>query len=640
MGKVGKTRREFLKVAVAGAGTLTAAGSARATQAAVSTAAAAPSAAQRLAEVGPAQALPMESTSRPGSDYMVDVLKALGIEYYAANPASTLKSLHESLINYGGNTAPEVITCTHEEASVAMANGYFKIAGKPMVAGVHGTVGSQHASMAVYNAYCDQAPVLVLMGNILDAAERRSYVDWLHSSQDVAALFREYTKWDDSPVSLSQFGESCVRAYKMAMAPPQMPVALVCDEPLQERAIPMEFDRRIPKLSQIAYPTADPATLARLAKLLVSASTPVLITGRCARTQAGLDSLVELAELLQAFVIDQHFRLNFPTRHPLNYSFRAREAVTQADVVLGLEVTDLWGVLHTFGRSIERSASLLKAGAVIASISSLDLFTKSVYQNFQRLEEADLAVAADAEATLPFLVDAVKRELTANARRQAQARREKHLAAWPLALEAARAAATYGWDATPISTARLSMELWSQLRHEDWSMVNDTIFIQNWPLRLWEMTRHHQYIGGRGGEGMGYGPPGAVGAALANRKWGRISVNIQGDGDFMYCPGALWTAAHHKIPLLTIMHNNRAYMQETMLVQRMAGMHQRPIERSVIGTALTEPAIDYANMARSMGVEAEGPISDPNRLAAAIGRGIAAAKRGEPYLIDVLTQPR
>jgi thiamine pyrophosphate-dependent acetolactate synthase large subunit-like protein len=572
---------------------------------------------------------------------MVDVIKSLGIEYYAANPSSTLKSLHESLLNHGGNTNPEFITCTHEEASVALANGYFKIAGKPMMAGLHGTVGSQHASMAVYNAYCDQAPVIVVMGNILDAGQRHGYVDWLHSSQDVAAILREYTKWDDSPVSLSHFGESMVRAYKMSMTPPLMPVALVCDEPLQERPIPAEFDRRIPKLPAVSYPTADPATLTTLAKMLVNAESPIFVASRCARTPAGLKSLIELAELLQAPVIDQHFRMNFPSRHPLNYSFRARGAVTNADVIVGCEVQDFYAVLHAYGRGRDANPRrLTKPDAKIVTISANDLFTKSVYENFQRFEDADMAIAADAEATLPYLIEEVKRQMTGDRKRAIEARGAKHAEAAPKALAQARLEASYGWDSSPISTSRLSMELYGQLKNEDWSLVNDTVFLQNWPLRLWDVTKHYQFIGGRGGEGLGYGPPAAVGAALANKKFGRISVNIQGDGDFMYCPGALWTAAHHKVPLLTVMHNNRSYNQEVMLVGRMASEHNRPVDRCGIGTTLTEPNIQYAKLAQGMGVEGEGPITDPKDLAPAIARGIAAAKRGEPYLIDVVTQGR
>jgi acetolactate synthase-1/2/3 large subunit len=597
--------------------------------------------AQRAVETGSASAIEVPRTERPGSDYMVDVIKSLGIEYYAANPSSTLKSLHESLINYGGNSSPEFITCTHEEASVALANGYYKIAGKLMMAGLHGTVGSQHAAMAVYNAYCDQAPVIVVMGNILDASQRHGYVDWLHSSQDVAAILREYTKWDDSPVSLSHFGESFVRAYRMAMTPPVMPVALVCDEPLQERPVPKEFDGRIPKLPAIANPTADPATITQLAKMLVAADAPLLVASRCARTAEGMQSLVELAELLQAPVIDQHFRLNFPTQHPLNYSFRARGVVANADVILGLEVQDFYAVLHQYGRERDSNPRrLTKAGAKVVSMSAIDLFTKSVYENFQRFEDADMAIAADSQATLPFLIEEVKRQLTGDRKRAIEARGAKHREAAPKALEQTKVAASYGWDSSPISTSRLSMELYAHLKNEDWSLVNDTVFMQNWPLRLWNADKHYRFIGGRGGEGLGYGPPAAVGAALANKKFGRISVNIQGDGDFMYCPGALWTAAHHKVPLLTIMHNNRAYNQEVMLVGRMASEHNRPVDRCTIGTTLTEPNIQYAQLAKSMGVDGEGPITDPKDLGPAIARGVAAAKRGEPYMIDVVTQGR
>jgi thiamine pyrophosphate-dependent acetolactate synthase large subunit-like protein len=315
--------------------------------------------------------------------------------------------------------------------------------------------------------------------------------------------------------------------------------------------------------------------------------------------------------------------------------------VTTADVIVGCEVQDFYAVLHQYGRGRDANPrAITKPGAKIVTISANDLFTKSVYENFQRFEDADMAIAADAEATLPFLIEEVKRQMTGDRKRAIEARGAKHAEAAPKALAQARLEASYGWDSSPISTSRLSMELYGQLKNEDWSLVNDTVFLQNWPLRLWDVNKHYQFIGGRGGEGLGYGPPAAVGAALANKKFGRISVNIQGDGDFMYCPGALWTAAHHKVPLLTVMHNNRAYNQEVMLVGRMASEHGRPVDRCGIGTTLTEPNIQYAKLAQGMGVEGEGPITDPKDLAPAIARGIAAAKRGEPYLIDVVTQGR
>ncbi len=571
---------------------------------------------------------------------MVDVIKSLPVEYIFACPGSSFRSLHESVVNYGGNQ-PEFITCTHEEIGVAMGNGYAKIEGKPALSMAHGTVGCQHAAMAVYNAYCDQVPNVLILGNISNAAERRGSVEWLHSVQDAAAMIRDFTKWDDNPASLQHFGESTVRAYQLAMTPPTMPVVLVADGELQENAIPADANLRVPKYVVPAPPAGDQSTVNDIAKMLVAAENPVIVTSRSARTPAGLKSLVELAELLQCAVIDQHRRMNFPSRHPLNQSWDTRTVVGNADVILGLEVYDFYGVVHALGgqtKVIPRS--IIKPGTKLISISSSDLFYKSNYQNFQRFEEVDVSIAADAEATLPSLIEAVKKLVTDDRRRVFQARGAKLAEASKRALEQNRTNATYAWDASPISTARMSAELWAQLKNEDWSLVSDTIWISYWPLRLWDFDKHYHYIGGAGGEGVGYMAPAALGAAVANKKHGRLSVCIQSDGDLMMAPGTLWTAAHHKIPMLTLMHNNRAYHMEIMQLQRMANQHNRGIETCGIGTTITDPNIDYAQMARSMGVEAEGPISDPAALAPAIRRGIAAVKRGNPYLIDVITQPR
>jgi acetolactate synthase I/II/III large subunit len=650
MAKSGKTsvgRRNFLKGAAAGAAVL-AAPAGHAQQTAQQPAPARPgtlppTAAQRAAETATPSVEDIQIVERPGSDYMVDVFKSLGFEYLFATPGSSFRGIHESVINHGGNRAPEFITCMHEECSVAMANGYAKIEGKPALVCAHGTVGLQHAAMAIYNAYCDQAPVMVIAGNISDAAERRGRVEWLHAAQDVAATVRDYTKWDDNPASLAHFGESTVRAYQLAMTPPTMPVVLAADGVLQEGAIPANFDGRIPKLPKLSAPAGDPAAVAELAQLLVAAENPVIVTSRSARTPAGLKLLVELAETLQAGVIDQQRRMNFPTRHPLNQTQRTRAAVSDADVILGLEVYDFFGVVHSLGGQIEVvPKSITKPGVKLASISSSDLFYKSNYQNFQRYQDVDLSIPADAEATLPELIEAVKRLLTADRKRAIEARGAKLKAASAQALDQTRTAASYAWDASPVSTARMAAELWGQIKNEDWSLVSDTFWVSNWPLRLWDFTKHYQFIGGAGGEGVGYLAPAALGAAIANKKYGRLSVSIQSDGDLMMANGVLWTAAHHRIPLLTVMHNNRAYHQEIMQLQRVANQHNRgvDIDRCKIGTAIESPNIDYAKLAQSMGVEAEGPIADPKDLGAAIRRGIQRVKGGDPYLIDVVTQPR
>jgi acetolactate synthase I/II/III large subunit len=593
------------------------------------------------AEIGTPARLDGLTETRSGSDFMVDVIKSLGIEYVCSNPGSSFRGLHESIINYGGNKNPEFITCCHEESSVAMAHGYAKIEGKPLAILAHGTVGLQHASMAIYNAWCDRVPIYIIVGNIVDATKRIGAVEWAHSVQDAAAMVRDYIKWDDAPASLPHFAESAVRAYRIAMTPPTLPVVLVADAELQENPIPDGLALHIPKLGQFTPPEGDSAAIAEAARMLVAAQNPVLLADRLGRTPAGMKNLVDLAEALQAPVISRPGRMNFPSRHPLNQTDRAGALIREADVILGLEMSDFWGNVNSFRDQMRRtSETLIKPGTKLISINADDLYTKSNYQDFDRLPEVDLAIAADGESSLPGLTEAVKRLLTDDKRRACEARGAQLAKAHQQTLQRDREAAAVAWDASPISTARLCSEIWNQVKGSDWSLVSTTIFQSRWPERLWNFDKHYQYIGTQGGYGIGYGAPAAVGAALANRKYGRLSVNIQCDGDLMYAPGVLWTAAHHQIPLLSVMHNNRGYHQEVMQVQIMADRRNRGIDRANIGTTITAPNIEYAKLAQSMGVYGDGPITDPKDLGPAIKRALDVVNRGEPAVVDVVTQPR
>jgi len=623
-------RRGFLKGAAAGAAALVAKpGLSQGQETPAPAAGAAVPPAARLAREN-GSAAPQASNrviERPGSDFMVDVLRTLNIEYLAANPGSTYESLHESLINYGPrpNTMPEFLTCTHEESAVAMCHGYYKIEGRPMMALIHGDIGLQHASMAIYNAYADRVPVYMVVGNHADGAERGAGVQSQHSAQDLGALVRDYTKWDDEPYSLQHFADSAVRAYKIATTPPMGPTLIVANNEIQAHPIG-ETNLRIPKLTMTSPPAGDSAAVAAAAKMLVAAERPLIVTQRSARTPEGIRLLVELAELLQAPVNSQE-RMNFPTRHALAGNGGPGY---QPDVTLALEVADL-----------QNEARTARArGAKVIAISSSTLTHKSNIQDFGHYADIDLDIGADAEATLPYLVEACKKLITADRLRVFLERGKKFAAAHKQARNQAIDAAQYGWDASPVSLARIAAELWPLIKNEDWSFVSPQGFVGNWPNRLWKMEKHYHYIGGQGAGGMGYGAPASVGAALANRKYGRLSINIQTDGDFNYAPGVFWTAAHHKIPLLTIMHNNRGYHQEVMFVEQQCSLHNRGAERAHIGTKLWEPNIEYTKIAQGYGLYAEGPINDPKDLAPAFKRGIERVKKGEPVLIDVVTQPR
>jgi thiamine pyrophosphate-dependent acetolactate synthase large subunit-like protein len=610
-------RRKFLKGAAAGGmATLVASGSAGAQ---TFLAAAAPPA-DAATEASNVEVL---TTDRPGSDFMVDVIKSLGFEYLASNPGSSFRGLHESLINYGGNKAPEFLTCCHEESSVALAQGFAEVEGKPMLVLAHSTVGLQHAAMGIYNAWGGRVPVYIILGNSLDATQRRPGVEWYHSAQDAAAMVRDYTKWDDTPMSLQHFAESAVRAYKISMTLPKSPVVLVADGGLQEDPIAKDAVLRIPKLTLAAPPQGDSGSVAEAARLLVAAENPVIVAGRVGRTEAGAAHLSELAEALQAPVVGAGG----------GEGAAGGQEVQNADVILGLDVPDFWGVVNSYRDQLHRSSSpRTRKDAKLITISTADLYIKSNYQDFQRYAEVDIAMAADSEATLPSLVEAVKRLTTDDRKRVFQERGAKLVDARKRALDRARTAATYGWNSSPISLPRLSAEVWEQVKNEDWAGG-----LGGYP---WVYIKHYQRNYGGSSGGVGYASPAAVGSALAHRKYGRLYVHLQNDGDLMYAPGVLWTAAHHRIPLLAVMRNNRAYHQEVMHIQRMAGRHQRGIDRAGIGTTITDPNIDYAKIAQGMGWYAEGPIENPNDLGPAIRRAIAAVKRGEPALLDTVTQPR
>src|SRR5262245_19987542 len=638
-------RRAFLtSVAVAGAATAVAPDTRAATTAGSQPASPRPSALRPSAVVAAAEsAAPAalgRAEGRPGSDFMVDVLRALKFDYIATNPASSCRGIHESIINYGNNERPELLTVMHEESGTGMAHGYAKVAGKPMALLFHGTVGLQHATMAIYNAWCDRVPLILMVGNHLDAASRPPGVPTTHSAQDPLALVRDFTKWDDQPASLQHYAESLVRGYKIAMTPPMEPVCISLDAHLQEQPQNGE-ELSIPKLTLTAPPQGDANAEREAARLLAAAERPVIVADRAARTADGMRAVVALAEALSAPVIDQGGRLNMPTSHYLNQGGRGAALVGQADVVLALELTDLWGTLNSFtdnGHGVRKPR--LKPGTKVINIGVGDLYIRANYQDFQRFAEADISIGADAEATLPALIEAVKVELTAD-RRAANAKRGEDLRkAHAQARERSRAAAALGWDASPITTARMAAEIWAQIKNENWALVSPDFFVSLWPHRLWNIEQHHQFIGGSGGAGVGYGLPAAIGAALAHRAEGRLVINIQSDGDLMYAPGALWTAVHHKIPLLTVMHNNRAYHQEVMHVQRVGNWRNRGVDRAHIGTTIDNPFIDYARLAQSMGMLGIGPIEDPKDLAPALKRAIQAVKAGDPVLIDVVTEPR
>lgn len=569
-----------------------------------------------------------------GSDYMVDVMKSLDIDYIASNPGSSFRGLQESITTYGENKKPEFLTCLHEETAAAMCHGYAKAAYKPMAVACHGTVGLQHASMAIYNAYCDRAPMVIFAGNHMEATHRRPGAEWSHSAIDCVKLVRDFIKWDDTPLSLTHFAESTVRAYKLAVTPPMGPVVIQLDGHLQE-ADTFGNVPPIPKFTMPQPPHGDMNALREAAKILVTAENPVILAGRTSRTPRGMELLVELAEALQAPVSGTG-RMNFPNQHYLSQG--GRGLVRQADVILGLEENGLWNNVNAMRDLVHRTESrVAKDDVKLINISSEDLFVKSNYQTFQRFQPVDLDITGDAQTSLEYLVEEVKKQMPRSMRSKLKDREQRYKKSHQQAIENTKRAAAIGWNQSPVSIDRISMELWDVMKDRDWSYVSRLPSAS----RLWNMDKHYHHIGGSGGAGVGYNLPATIGAALANREHGRFSVSIQPDGDALYAPGAIWTAAHHKIPILMVMHNNRAYHREVMHLQRMATRRQRGADGdgAKIGNVFEDPFINFATLAQSFGVYSEGPITNPEDVGPAIARATKIVDQGLPALVDVVCQP-
>jgi acetolactate synthase-1/2/3 large subunit len=575
-----------------------------------------------------------------GSDLVVDLLRALGIEHVAINPGATYRGLHDSLVNYG-DRRPEHILTTHEEIAVALAHGYAKAKGRPMAAIVHDIVGLQHASMAIYNAFCDRAPILVLGGGgPMDATKRRPWIDWIHTALVQGNQVRDYVKLDDQPATVGAIPEAILRAWRVARTEPQGPVYVCLDAALQEQSL----DRPVPlpdvaRFEPSAPPHGDPRALDEAARRLVEARFPVIVTEGLGRRPEATATLCRLAERLAAPMIDlgaeYQGRPSVPSRHPLDMTGARHEAIADADVVLALDVTSFFAVLGETDRTT-REVRLVNESARVIAISLEDYAFRSWAHTFQSLAPVDLPIAADAARTLPTLLALVEDRLKHDHQSAERDARTARLTTRHAALHAEwQAAVTLERSSKPLAPSVLAAEIWGVIKDEDWVLANGTG--KGWARRLWDWDPARSY-GGSGGAGLGYGLPAALGVTLAHRGSGKVCVNLQADGDLLYVASAFYTAAHHRLPLLTVMFNNRTYGNDEEHQDAVAKARGRPVENKVIGIRIDDPPPDFAKIAQGFGVHAEGPIDAVDAVGPALRRALRVVKDGRPAVVDVLTR--
>jgi thiamine pyrophosphate-dependent acetolactate synthase large subunit-like protein len=560
--------------------------------------------------------VPSEPSARVwGSDAIAAMLRELDIPYVALNPGSSYRGLHDSLVNYLSNTRPRMLLCLHEESAVALAHGWAKVTGRPLAAIVHANVGLMHATMAIFNAWCDRAPMIVLGATgAVDAVRRRPWIEWIHTVRDQGALVRNYTKWDDQPASIGAAQEALLRANVIAQTAPQGPVYINLNLELQEdeiAALPPP-----PPIARFAPPAPiEPAgpVVRRAAELLAGARQPMILAGRGSRDPEAWQRRVALAEAIGARVItDRKSGATFPTDHPLH---GGGGSIVNADVILSLDWVDLAGALHTAYGGKPVTAKIIQV--------SVDQYIHNGWSmDYQGLPPADVHLLAEPDAAVPPLLAAVKK-----------LRPDPPLLPGPasrpgppplLALE----------EASVIEVPHIATALNAALGDSAVSMLRLPL---SWADGLWEFRHPLDYLGTDGGGGIGSGPGMSVGAALALRDTGsgRVPVAVLGDGDFLMGVTALWTAVRNDIPLLIVVANNRSFFNDELHQERVARQRGRPVENRWIGQAIRGPDIDLAMMARGQGCTGIGPVEDPKRLVAAIREAAAAVRAGKVCVVDV-----
>ena len=558
------------------------------------------------------------SAERWGSDVIADTLRAMAIPYLALNPGASFRGLHDSLVNHLGNAAPEMLLCLHEEVAVAIAHGYAKVGGKMMGVVVHSNVGLMHATMAVFNAWCDRVPVLMLGATgPWDAARRRPWIDWIHTAADQGALVRDYTKWDNQPGSIPAAVEALLRAGQIAQTAPRGPVYVNLDAALQEQK--MAALPSVPEPARFAAPLAPPppaAEVARAATMLSQAKKPVILCGRMSRDATDWQRRVALAEKLQARVIsDLKTGATFPTAHPQfvgppgNFMAPAAcAALAGADVVLLLDWVDPGGAF--------KQAGGVPAGARVIQASLDSHVHRGWSMDSGSLAPADVFLLCEPDAAVAALLPQVSA-------RPAQA--------WP-----ARQPLPPPANDDVVSIRAVADEL---ARHAP----ADEVCVVRLPLGWNGAYRdfHHplDYLGADGGGGVGAGPGNIVGAALALRGTSRLAVGVIGDGDFLMANTTVWTAVHYGLGMLMVVCNNHSFFNDELHQERVAKERTRPVENKWIGQRMSEPAIDIAAMARSMGAEGFGPIRRAQDLGPAMRDALALARAGKTCVIDAWVAP-
>jgi acetolactate synthase I/II/III large subunit len=573
------------------------------------------------------------------SDVIVDLIKRYKFPYIAMNPGASFRGLHDSLVNYGNNEPP-MLLCQHEEIAVQIAHGYAKASGKPMAVILHNLVGLLHATMAIYYAYIDRVPIFIMGATgPMDEAKRRPHIDWTHSALVQGNAIRDYVKWDYQPTAIEGVPESFARAYSIMTTEPQGPIYMCYDAALQETPLTSSAVE-LPPASAVATPSPampDPKAIAAIADKLLKAEHPMLLTEYAGRRAGGFESIVELAETTGAAVWDVNNALNFPNKHPLCLSMD-KESLKHTDLVVGLDVKDWEKQFVELNNAKRILTPLLPQHCDTVEIGFAEIGISKWSMDYCRMQPCSIRAIGDTALGIPELTRICKERIAKDGALQKKiaARKaaigKRHDEVWAKWQEEAKK----DWDASPITFARLALEVWDVIKDGDWVLTANELKHQ--VRKLWDFDKPYRHPGVELGTATQIGI--SIGVALAHKGTGRLVVDIQPDGDLMFDASALWVAAKYQIPMLIVMHNNRAYYNDWAHQIRMAQIRGTDEAKAHIGMDLFGPEPDFGALARAMGCYGEGPIDKPADIKPALKRAIAEVKKGRVALVDTITQHR
>ena len=571
-----------------------------------------------------------------GSDVVAEVARRLDLKYIALVPGASYRGFHDSIVNYLGNSNPQMVICLHEEHAVSIADGYGKVTEEPMAVALHANVGLMHASMPIFNAWCDRTPMVIFGATgPVDAHRRRPWIDWIHTSKDQASIVRDYTKWDDQPASAQAAVESVLRANQITRSAPYGPVYICLDAGLQESSLTEEISIPDPaRFAPAPSPAAPRDSVLKALKAIDKAKFPLILMGRVSRKQADWDRRVRFAEAIGAAVVtSSNDPAAFPTTHPLHFaapclrpSKTATALIEKADLIISLDWLDLAGV---FRLSLGTAQTQNPADKTVIHCSVDSVRTNGWSMDHQALAAVDVPIFAEPDQFVAQMLDEL------DARKMPKDKTRPEMKNLP------------HWNDVPMGksspTRGQPMTLWDMaMTVREFAKKRPVTFARlpiGWPGEAYEFDGPLSFMGNDGGGAVGTGPGHTIGAALALKDKDRLTVGVLGDGDYLMGVSALWTASHFEIPVMIVVADNRSYFNDEMHQERVAQMRSRPAQNRWIGQRIDDPRVDLVAMARAQGFESEDPISTTEALAKALKRGAEIVAKGGRYFIDSVVQP-